>query len=203
MWFPVRREQCSGSTFLQALCAAFSTRAGVWKRSGKNAMVILKKGDCEHCGSNYRYSLWHSGFGDTSYAYCDQCGMLAIINYSNPHVAALPTPIAHYAEIDPQWEPLLKACPCGGSFRRGQSPRCPFCNERLSAMHAAGHIEAHAHGAGRHWQWQNDWQGVYCMAIDDPDNPGSLLQVVDPLLTSDIEKPRPKSRWSQLFSLHR
>ena len=41
-------------------------------------MVILKKGDCEHCQRSYRYSLWHSGFGDNSYAYCDQCGIRSL-----------------------------------------------------------------------------------------------------------------------------
>jgi hypothetical protein len=165
-------------------------------------MVILKKGDCENCGRDYRYSLWHSGFGDYSYAYCDQCGLLATVSYTNPEVVALPVPLTPYSEIDPSWEPLLKPCPCGGRFRKGQSPRCPFCNQKLSPTHAAGHIEAHAHGAGRHWQWQNEWSGVYCMAIDDPSNPGALLQVVDPVLTSETEKPKPRSRWSQLFSLN-
>ncbi len=56
-------------------------------------MVIVKKGDCEHCGRLYRYSLWHSGFGDNSYAYCDDCGMLALLNYSNPSRSWIPAPV--------------------------------------------------------------------------------------------------------------
>ena len=56
-------------------------------------MVIVKKGDCEHCGRLYRYSLWHSGFGDNSYAYCDDCGMLALLNYSNPYRSRIPFPV--------------------------------------------------------------------------------------------------------------
>ena len=90
-------------------------------------MVMLKKGDCEHCGRFYRYSLWHSGFGDNSYAYCDECGMLALLNYSNESVAALPSPVDKFGEIEESWEPFLQACPCGGHFRKGASPRCPSC----------------------------------------------------------------------------
>jgi hypothetical protein len=72
-------------------------------------MVIVKKGDCEHCEQFYRYSLWHSGFGDNSYAYCDECGMLGILNYSNPQVAGFPRLSQEYAEIDASWEPPLIA----------------------------------------------------------------------------------------------
>ena len=166
-------------------------------------MVILKKGDCEHCQRSYRYSLWHSGFGDNSYAYCDQCGMLALLNYSNPQVAGFPLLSSQYQEIDESWEPFLKPCACGGQFRKGASPRCPSCNEKLSPTHAAEHIEAQAHGAGRGWHWQNNWSGVYCMAMDDPTNPGGLFQVSDPVINAATSKSKSKSRWSLLFSLGR
>ena len=79
-----------------------STRGRVWKWDCEAIMVMLKKGDCEHCGRVYRYSLWHCGFGDTSYAYCDDCGMLATINYSSEGVADFPDPSARYQEIDIQ-----------------------------------------------------------------------------------------------------
>lgn len=160
-------------------------------------MVIVKKGDCEHCGKFYRYSLWHSGFGDNSYAYCDDCGMLAMINYDNPTVVGFPPLSTQYAEIDESWEPLLLPCACGGRFRKGAEPRCPTCNEPLSAKHAAAHIEAQAQGAGRDWRWQKTWSGVYCMAIDNPHNPGVPLQVVDPVITPEVAKTR--KRWSSLL----
>ena len=160
-------------------------------------MVMLKKGDCEHCGRFYRYSLWHSGFGDNSYAYCDDCGMLSLLNYSNEVAAGLPEPAERFGEIDQSWEPFLRSCPCGGSFRKGASPRCPSCHEKLSPNHAAEHIEAQAMGA-RGWSWQNNWRGLYCMAMNDPQNPGSVLQIVDPFIQP--ERARVKSRWSLLFS---
>jgi hypothetical protein len=163
-------------------------------------MVMLKKGDCEHCGRLYRYSLWHSGFGDNSYAYCDDCGMLALLNYSNGKVDALPPPGDRFGEIDESWETFLRSCSCGGTYRKGASPRCPSCRQKLSATHAAAHIEAQATGA-RGWSWQNNWSGIYCMAMNDPQNPGSVLQVVDPLARP--ERVKVKRRWSALFSFGR
>ena len=163
-------------------------------------MVMLKKGDCENCGRFYRYTLWHSGFGDNSYAYCDECGMLALLNYSNEYVAALPAPAEKFGEIEASWEPYLQACPCGGRFRRGASPRCPSCREKLSATHAATHIEAQALGA-RGWKWQNNWSGLYCLAMNDAQNPGSVLQVADPVARP--ERVKVKRRWPALFSFSR
>ena len=141
-------------------------------------MVIAKKGDCEHCGRFYRYTLWHSGFGDNSYAYCDACGMLGILNYLNPHVAGFPPLTQQYAEIETSWEPFLEPCACGGHFRRGE-----------------------ATGAGRGWQWQRNWSGVYCMAMDDPQAPGRPRQMINPVIKSEVAKTR--SRWSLLFSFGR
>jgi hypothetical protein len=163
-------------------------------------MVLLKKGDCEHCHRNYRYSLWHSGFGDNSYAYCDQCGMLATIAYSNRLVADFPTPSSQFQEIDTVWEPLLRPCECGGEFRKGSSPRCPHCHLALSPFYAAAHMEKQAVGV-RGWQWQRSWSGVYCMAIEDPNDPGTLMQIVDPIIKPEPAKS--KSRWGLLFSFSR
>lgn len=189
--------QCLVSTSWETLCAISSIPARVWKWVCDRTMVIVKKGDCEHCGRFYRYSLWHSGFGDNSYAYCDQCGMLATINYENPLVVGFPPLSIQYAEIDESWESLLRPCACGGQFRKGASPRCPFCSQALSATHAAGHIETQAQCAGKGWHWQNNWNGVYCMAIDNPQNPGTPLQMVDPVITLEVAKT--KKRWSSLL----
>jgi hypothetical protein len=164
-------------------------------------MTILKKGDCEHCGRFYRYSLWHCGFGDNSYAYCDQCGMLGTINYATEQRADLPPLSAKYMEIDESWEPFLNPCRCGGRFRKGASPRCPYCHKALSAAYAAAHVEKQSLGAPRGWRWQRHWSGTYCMAVEDPREPGTLLQAVDPLIQPEVAKP--KGRWSLLSSFGR
>src|SRR6266700_4091727 len=126
-------------------------------------MVILKKGDCEHCHRVYRYSLWHSGFGDNAYAYCDECGMLATLNYGNQTVADFPRLPTQYQQINEEWESLLRPCECGGRFRAGAEPRCPHCRQVLSATYAAGHVEKQSIGAPKGWLWQRNWGGVYCL----------------------------------------
>jgi hypothetical protein len=161
-------------------------------------MNTLKKGDCEHCGRFYRYSLWNSGFANNSYAYCSDCGLLAIFNCSSPVMAGLPKSTVENEEIDQSWEAFLLPCPCGGRFRKGASPRCPTCNEPLSAEHAAGHIQAQAFGSGRGWMWQNNWSGAHCMAMEDPANPGSMLQIEDPVGTP---KAKARKRWWVPFRL--
>lgn len=167
-------------------------------------MVILKKGDCEHCHRNYRYSLWHSGFGDNAYAYCDDCGMLATFSYANQTVADFPPLSNKYAQIAEDWEQLLQPCECGGRFRAGAAPRCPHCHEVLSATYAAGHFEKQSIGAPKGWQWQRNWNGVYCLAIEDPHDPGTLRQMVDPVSKPETERTeKSKSRWSLLFSFGR
>jgi hypothetical protein len=164
-------------------------------------MVLMKKGDCEHCHRFYRYSTWHCGFGDYSYAYCDECGMLGTLSYYNSEVADFPTPSVKYVEIDEAWEALLSPCPCGGHFRKGASPRCPYCHEALSAAYATRHMERQALGAPKGWRWQRNWNGIYCVAIEDPEAPGTLLQVIDPVLRQEMVKP--KSRWPLIFSSSR
>ena len=165
-------------------------------------MLLMNKGDCEHCHRLYRYSLWHSGFGDNSYAYCDLCGRLATFNYSNNLVANLPPPSVRYHEIDTEWEQYLSPCFCGGHFRRGASPRCPCCRRELSPIYAARHFEQNSRGSSKGWHWQRNWSGVYCLAIEDPTDPGTLLQTLDP-----VYQPQPpakaKKGWSLLLSLGR
>ena len=164
-------------------------------------MVLLNKGDCDLCGRTYRYSLWHAGFGGSSYAYCEDCGILATFNYSNPILSTLPPLSALNLDIDSAWEPFLHPCTCGGRFRKGASPRCPYCQVPLSAEYAAGHIERNSLGAARGWHWQGNWSGVYCIAIEDPDIPGELRQMFDPVLQGEPVKT--KKHWTQMFSFSR
>lgn len=159
-------------------------------------MHLMNKGDCEHCHRSYRYSLWDSAFGDNSYAYCDLCGMLATFTYSNTVVANLPPPSARYQEIDAAWQQHLSPCPCGGHFRKGASPRCPHCHQELSPLYAARHLEQNSRGSSKDWLWQRNWTGLYCLAIEDPTNPGTFLHAIDP-----VRQPEPaktKKSWNLL-----
>jgi hypothetical protein len=64
-------------------------------------------------------------------------------------------------------EQYLLPCECGGKFSKGNSPRCPQCNQSLSADKATGYIEAQSPGTAKGWRWQRDWQGIYCAVIND------------------------------------
>jgi hypothetical protein len=166
-------------------------------------MVISKKGDCEHCRKSYRYSLIDSEFGENSYAYCDRCGSLATLSYSNHEVAGLPTLSARFREMDAEWEHFLRPCPCGGHFKKGASPRCPYCRAELSAEYATNHLERNSPDGKGRWRWQRNWNGQYAISVEDPNDPGTLKQLSDPVKSPEEEQVRPRGRWSQLFSFDR
>ena len=163
-------------------------------------MFSLLKGDCEHCGKTYNYSLLHAGFGDYSYAYCDSCGSLATVGYSSSMLLSIPPISSPHQVIDAEWEPFLRPCKCGGHFRKAASPRCPSCNEMLSAEHAAAHIERNFVAGGRGWHWQGNWSDLYCIDIEDPKRPGVSREVDDPFIERDPRSEKQsKGRWFRFF----
>ncbi len=180
------------------------TLAHASKSGYDSAMFTLHKGDCEHCCRIYHYTLLHAGFGDYSYAYCDTCGSLATFSYSSTFLLSLPALAVQHQVIDASWESFVLPCACEGQFRSGASPRCVFCSHPLSAEHASPHIERNSVGAGRGWRWQRNWTEVYCMALEDPRNPGRLRQIVDPFGDRASRETKPaKKGWTQIFSFSR
>src|SRR5262252_4080301 len=99
-------------------------------------------GSCEHCGQQFAYSLIHNGFNDSAYAYCDTCGRTALLSAWS----AVPrgVPIRFHSCISKAVEPYLEPCSCGGHFRSDASPRCPHCNQVLSADVATDYLEANS-----------------------------------------------------------
>jgi len=120
-------------------------------------------GKCEHCGKAFRYKLIHNGFNESAYAYCERCGVTAILDGWKVPVEASLT--IHKA-ITPDIEPLLAPCPCGGSFKAGASPRCPLCGSEISATEATEWIEGNAPGSEMGWRWQENWTGLYAIVIE-------------------------------------
>jgi len=121
-------------------------------------------GDCEHCKKKFGYYLIHNGFNDSAYAYCDSCGLTALLDgWRVPKGVQMPL---HQA-ITPEVEPHLAPCQCGGSFRVSASPRCPHCQQPLSAVRAADYIEPQAEGTKKGWRWQRAWTGLYCIIIEE------------------------------------
>lgn len=161
-------------------------------------MLVLSKGECEHCHKSYRFDLLSATFGECSYAYCDSCGMLATLSYHDPRMALLPPTDILHQEIDEAWESWLAPCACGGSFRRGASPRCPNCHLPLSAEIAGEFIETNKALAKGNWRWQRNWSDEYCMAIADPTKFDQLLQIANPFPKNQPQKS--KKRFLSFFS---
>jgi hypothetical protein len=122
------------------------------------------KGNCSNCDKDFSYYLIHNGFNDSSYAYCDLCGETCLLN-----LWTLPAEveIKDYGVIPEEAEAKLKACKCGGTFRKGAAPRCPHCSSNLSATEAAQYLEANAPGTKSGWRWQRTWEGLYCIVIEE------------------------------------
>lgn len=122
-------------------------------------------GTCEHCGGTFAIEIFHNGFGDSSYTYCERCGETAILSgWSRQWPKDVK---CTQAEIAAEMERHLQKCECGGKFTKGNSPRCPLCKEPLSAEKATEYIEAQAPGTKGGWRWQRNWHGLYCAVIEN------------------------------------
>jgi hypothetical protein len=130
-------------------------------------MQKLDVGSCEHCSKTFGYYLIHSGFNDSSYAYCDHCGMTAIRSVYGKRMPKLALNGLPFEEICSELESYLLPCQCGGPFKKGASPRCPHCSEPLSPDAAAGYIETNALGTKTGWHWQRNWRSLYCIVIEN------------------------------------
>jgi len=75
---------------------------------------------------------------------------------------------------------------------------------KLSAEHAATHIERNTIGSGRGWHWQGNWTDLYCIALEDPKDPGTLRQIEDPYLERRARAAkRSKGLWSRVLIFSR
>jgi hypothetical protein len=121
-------------------------------------------GVCEKCRKAFSYWLIHNGFDDSSYAYCDRCGMTAVLSHWSKQFPTLP---ADSGEIPAELESYIKPCICGGRFKKGAALRCPHCSQQLSAECATGWIENNAPGTAKGWRWQRSWRGLYAIVIEN------------------------------------
>lgn len=124
-------------------------------------------GKCDHCHESFRYYLIHNGFNDSVYSYCDLCGVTADISLWSPVFSKLPIGTPKQGVIPEGLEPFLESCSCGGRFTSRSAPHCPKCNQGLSADKAAIWIEENAPGTSGGWRWQRNWNGLYCIVIEN------------------------------------
>lgn len=135
-----------------------------WASLHLNYNQQVMTGTCEHCGEVFGIDIFHCGFSDSSYAYCDTCGSTAVLDGWSKQWP--PGVKCTQAEIPSGMEPHLTLCPCGGRFARGNSPRCPKCKRPLSAEKAADYLEAQAPGTKQGWRCQRNWTDTYCAVIN-------------------------------------
>jgi hypothetical protein len=122
------------------------------------------QGQCDKCDRTFGYYLINNGLNESCYAYCFRCGMTAVMdtNYEDRTSEGLP----RHRSITLKGERYLAPCVCGGAFKAGAAPRCPHCDQGLSATAASSWIEEEAPGAKEGWKWQNDWESLYAIVID-------------------------------------
>ena len=110
--------------------------------------------------------LLHSGFADSAYAYCDTCGMVAVLDGWSPKVPQAAGLHLH-ERITRSVEPFLQPCSCGGRFTATASPRCPACSEVMDPIAVTSFIEGNAPGTQMGWRWQQNWSGLYALLMKD------------------------------------
>lgn len=125
-------------------------------------------GICENCHKSFSYKLIHNGFNESSYAYCDNCGKTAIFDsYLVPNeLKQIYNNNSRHNAISEELEDFIMPCDCSGNYKHNASPRCPHCNEELSAILAEKYIENNAPGVEKGWQWQSNWTGLYAIIIE-------------------------------------
>jgi hypothetical protein len=121
---------------------------------------------CEECHKRFEYALIHNGPANTSYAYCNQCGRVALLDLAESRFPVDLLKKSAYKAVAPGMESHLAPCECGGSFTASSGPRCPHCNLPLSPAKASDYIERQAPSKSPDWRWQGNWTGNYCMIVE-------------------------------------
>ncbi len=119
------------------------------------------RGECTDCGESFAYRIYHNGFGDSSYAYCEECGALGSVS----HWAVGDDLVLERGPLGEDMIHLLPSCRCGGRFTADALPRCPSCVSPLDPDKAARWIEENAPGVANGWRWQRSWNGLYSIDV--------------------------------------
>jgi DNA-directed RNA polymerase subunit RPC12/RpoP len=85
---------------------------------------------CSRCARSFEYYRIDNQINDSWYIYCAKCGSTGLLYSRN----AFPQDVYEKSgyELASEAEPFLPACSCGGTFKHGAHPRCPYCGLELS-----------------------------------------------------------------------
>jgi hypothetical protein len=95
---------------------------------------------CPNCGRviNLRQkSLYHAGFSNMGFLYCDTCPSILEFSTFNPNYTRIvgdKHPWMLNEEEKRLLEEHLAPCPRGGHFRFDAYPHCPYCNNSLASL---------------------------------------------------------------------
>jgi len=152
--------------------ACSPVRKSVVAGRSTQSLAVMREtlgGTCEHCGKGFRYYLVSNGMNGSFHAFCERCGRTVMSeSYVDPKTIT----------FDP--------CICGAAISFGASPRCPHCEQPLSAEGATLFLERNAPGYAGGWRWQRSWRGEYAFVIEDR-------------LLYNHHWTKPKERWWQVW----
>lgn len=81
--------------------------------------------------------LYHAGFSNLGFLYCDTCSNIFEFSAFNKHYVNIvgdKHPWTLNLKEKRRIESNLRPCTCGGRFRFDLKPRCPYCRERLDSI---------------------------------------------------------------------
>lgn len=95
---------------------------------------------CPHCGKKIRLRqqyLYHAGFSNQGFLYCDSCPAILVFGSYNPNYVRIvgdKHPWMLSQEEKKRVEAHLTHCHCQGRFRFEAYPRCPHCAGDLHSL---------------------------------------------------------------------
>jgi hypothetical protein len=122
------------------------------------------QGKCDYCGAVFVYGIFHDGQGESVYAYCDQCGELAVLNRWTL-LGKLPSHVVQPTSAD--IEAQLQPCECGGAFVTNAGPRCPKCKVPISDERMVQWLRQNVPGLACHvLKDRQNWCEKYAFSIN-------------------------------------
>ena len=87
-------------------------------------------GVCHSCSLTFDYSRIDNQINDSWYIYCATCGATGLLHSAKSLRADILEKSGY--ELASEAEPFLPACRCGGTFKSGALPRCPYCRAEFN-----------------------------------------------------------------------
>lgn len=106
--------------------------------------MARKNISCPHCKKPISVrGIYHAGFGDEGFLYCNNDSTVLTFsaydeNYEKLVPKKMPWPPRVGGELTKREQGLieqhLRPCPCGGSFKFKNKPRCPSCGKSIERL---------------------------------------------------------------------